>query len=191
MSTEMSDANRSGTPGKYKRSAQGLAVSLVVTVVAIVVVTWAMGLFRNETEIAPEQVDHLEAIEGVQTSGARPVYPAELPEGWIATGVDVEPGESPAYGIKMLTDAEQFVGIRQEDASVGTLLATYVDEETQPADGYSTGSSVAEEWEGYTDEGGDTAYAAEVGDDVVLVYGSAPAEDLQDVIDRLTREPLT
>ena len=38
---------------------------------------------------------------------------------------------------------------------------------------------MADTWTTWTDEGGDTGYAAEVGDETVLVYGSAPAEDLK------------
>ena len=50
--------------------------------------------------------------------------------------------------------------------------------------------SVAEAWQGFEDDGGDTAYAAEVGDRTVLVYGSASPADLQDLIERLTTEPV-
>ena len=48
-------------------------------------------------------------------------------------------------------------------------------------------SGVADTWTVWTDEGGDTGYAAEVGDETVLVYGSAPAEDLEEVIALLQR----
>ena len=43
----------------------------------------------------------------------------------------------------------------------------------------------------FEDEGGDLAYAAELGDDVVMVYGSAGEEDLRVVLERLTTEPVT
>ena len=35
----------------------------------------------------------------------------------------------------------------------------------------------------------DTAYAAELEDETILVFGSAPAEDLQAVVDSLTTAP--
>ena len=38
--------------------------------------------------------------------------------------------------------------------------------------------------------GGQTAYVAEVGDDTVLVFGSASAKDLQAIIDALTAAPV-
>jgi hypothetical protein len=50
--------------------------------------------------------------------------------------------------------------------------------------------SVTRQWEGYADAGGDLAYAAEVADHVVLVYGSAPADDLLTLVESLTTAPL-
>lgn len=186
----MSNTEQNGTPGKYQRSAGGLAVALVVTVVVVVAVLWFLGLFRSETIVEPEPVDYLAPMASAQQAGIVPVYPESLPDEWFATGVDLMPGDDPVVGLKFLTDEEQFVGIRQQDASVTALLNTYVDEAAAEAPGYSARRSVATEWEGYVDDGGDTAYAATVGDATVLVYGSAPAEDLQALIELLTTEPV-
>ena len=81
----------------------------------------------------------------------------------------------------MLTDDDEFVGIHQESATASELVREYVDEDATTIDIYSVRGSVAEAWQGYEDEGGDTAYAAEVGDQTVLVYGSASPEELQDL----------
>lgn len=189
MSTEQNQP--SGTPGRYQRSAAGLVVSLVVTVVAIGGILYFMGIFRSDFEAKPTAVDYLDTVAALQLSEQSPVYPAELPEGWIATSVRVPTDQEPYFMVGMLTEDDEFVGVRQEDASFGALLAGSVDEETQSADGYTVPDSVsrplAREWEGYTDAGGDTAYLAEVGEETVMVYGSAPAEDLHAVIDALTR----
>lgn len=188
MSTEQTQP--SGTPGRYQRSAAGLVVSLVVTVVAIGGILYFMGIFRSDFESKPTPVDYLDTVEALQLSGQTPVYPAQLPEGWIATSVRVPTEPEPYFMVGMLTEDDEFVGVRQEDASFGALLAGSVDEETEQADGYtvpdSVGRPLAREWEGYTDSGGDTAYLAEVGDETVMVYGAAPAEDLHAVIDALT-----
>lgn len=186
-------SEQSGKPGRYQRSASGLVASLLVTGVAVLLIVWLMGLFRSAPEVEPTPVDHVAAVRAVQQSGDRPVYPPELPAGWIATGFEVEPGSSPAYGLKLLTAEDDFVGVSQADESVGTLLRRHVDEDEanlEEAPGYTATQSVARQWEGWTDTGGDTAYAAEVGDTTVLVYGSAPAEDLEELIERLTREQL-
>lgn len=187
-------SEQSGRPGRYQRSASGLVASLLVTGVLVLLLVWLMGLFRNAPTIDPTPVDHLEAIGAAQDGGHRPVYPTELPEGWIATGFEVEPGADAAYGLKLFTDEERFAGISQSRESVTSLLRAHVDEDDaaiSEADDYTAPpTSVARDWQGFTDSGGDTAYAAELGDATVLVYGSAPAADLQELIDRLTRDPL-
>ena len=50
--------------------------------------------------------------------------------------------------------------------------------------------SVASTWETYSDEGGDLAYAAEVGGMTVLVYGSADRDDIEQLVGSLTTRPL-
>jgi hypothetical protein len=90
----------------------------------------------------------------------------------------------------MLTDAGDFVGVRQEDAPLDDLLTTYVDEQTVKGSPITVTGSVARRWQAYADEGGDHAYAAELGNDEVLVYGSAPTADLRRVLGLLTdRKP--
>ncbi|KRB77882.1 hypothetical protein ASE01_06775 [Nocardioides sp. Root190] len=192
MSSEQ--AEPTGRPGRYNRSAAGLVSSLVVTVLGIGAVLYFMSNFRNDFEATPESIDYLATVESAQQAGLSPVYPAALPEGWIATRVDVEPGDDASFQISLLTEGNRYVGIRLEDATIPALLAARVDEKTEPADGYTVPDDVrrpvARTWKGYTDDGGDTAYAAERGDETVLVYGSASAKDLQSVIDSLSTEPL-
>ncbi len=184
-------SEQSGRPGKYQRTTHGLVVSLIVTVAAIALVLWFMGLFRSETVYEPEQVDYLAGVEGAQDAGLRPFYPSSLPDGWVATGVEVVPGGDEEFALKLLTDDEEFVGVRQHAGTVSALLREHVDEETESIEGYTGSGTVGAEWEGFADAGGDTAYAAELDDEIaVLVYGSAPPEELQQVVDSLTREPV-
>ena len=185
MST--SSANR---PGKYQRSAGGLVAALVITVVGVGALLWVLSLFRPDNEVRPEEVDYLQIASEAQDAGLTPVYPSSLAGGWIATAYDVQAGEDPILEIRMLTGDENFVAVHQESAAASDLVREYVDEETTPIDIYSLRSTVAEAWQGYEDEGGDTAYAAEVGDQTVLVYGSASPEELQNLIGRLTTEPV-
>lgn len=192
MSTQQTEPT--GRAGRYQRSAAGLVVSLLVTVLALGGVLYFMGAFRHDLDVKPERVDHLDTVAAAQQAGLKPVYPADLPDGWIATGVDVVPGDDPAFTIRMLTEDERFVGVHQEDASSTVLLTRWVDEEPQATDGYQVPDSVkrpvARHWDGYTDEGGDSAYVATVGDDTVIVFGSAGAEDLQTIVDALVRRPV-
>ncbi len=185
----MSTSN-TGRPGRYDRSFGGLVAALVVTVVAVGGLLWFFGLFRPDLEVDPDQVDYLRTADEAQDAGLEPVYPTSLPEDWIATAYDVMGGERPTFEIRMLTDDDEYVAIRQEAAPSSELVRELVDEEASPIDVYSVRGSVAEAWEGFEDEGGDTAYAAEVGRQTVLVYGSASPEELQDLIGRLTTEPV-
>ncbi|MBM9459768.1 DUF4245 family protein [Nocardioides sp. zg-536] len=192
MSTQKPEP--SGRPGRYQRSAWGLVVSLLVTVVALAGLYAFTGAFRNDFEIKPEKVDYLASVAAAQQAGLSPAYPASLPKGWIATGAEVTPGDRPVFTLRMLTDENRFVGVRQEDASIGSLVSRWVDEDAEDAEGYTVPASVtapvAREWEGFVDASGDTAYAAEVGEETVLVFGSASAKELQQVVDSLTTAPV-
>lgn len=180
-----------GKPGKYQRSGGGLVAALVVTVIAIVVVMSIMRIFRDEPEVVAEEVEYLEVVAAAQREDVEVVYPATLPDGWTATGAEIVPGDDePGFDLRLLTDDDKYVGVHVEDSSPGALLSTYVDDETTPGGVFTVDGSVATEWEAYTDEGGDTAYVAELPDHVVLVYGSAPAADLQDLVEALTTEPV-
>ena len=163
---------------------------MVITLVAIGAFVLLRAVTRSDLEVEPEAVDYRAAAAAVYDDGGRVVYPVRLPRGWIATSIDYVPGERPAWGVGMLTDAGDFVGVRQEDAPLDDLLTTYVDEQTVKGSPITVTGSVARRWQAYADEGGDHAYAAELGNDEVLVYGSAPTADLRRVLGLLTdRKP--
>lgn len=182
-----------GRPGKYQRSAGGLAAALVLTAVAVVVVMWVLGLFRNDLEIEPDQVDLDKTVAAAQEAGLTVVHPETLPDGWIATGAEVPTTEGGGFEIRLLTDEEDFVGIRQASGVSDTaLLTTYVDEEPEEGDELEV-DSVTRKWLTYTDQGGDTAYLGTIRVDGqrqrLMVFGSAPAEDLRTVLGLLTTAP--
>ena len=177
-------------PGRYQRSPSGLIAALVITVLAVLAFVVFRSLNRTDLDVEPERVDYLATVQSLQQDGAAPVYPATLPLGWMATSVDVRPGDRLAWGVGILTDDDEFVGVRQSSESLDSLLETYVDE--QPADDgtVSVASDVAGRWRAFHDDGGDRAYAAEVGDQTVLVFGSASDADLREVVGSLTRDRL-
>ena len=177
-------------PGRPPRTFNGLVGAMVITLVAIGAFVLLRAVTRSDLEVEPEAVDYRAAAAAVYDDGGRVVYPERLPKGWIATSIDYVPGERPAWGVGMLTDAGDFVGVRQEDAPLDDLLTTYVDEQTVKGSPITVTGSVARRWQAYADEGGDHAYAAELGNDEVLVYGSAPTADLRRVLGLLTdRKP--
>jgi hypothetical protein len=175
----------------YQRSASGLVGALLVTLLVIGAFVAFRALNRDELETSPESVDYLEQAGLAQEAGLEVVYPRDLPQGWRATNVQVAPGERPVWAVSLLTDAQRYVGIRQEDDQLDDLLETYVDEEVEARSDVLVEGSVAQKWQVFEDDGGDLAYAAELGDDVVIVYGSAGEEDLQLVLERLTTEPVS
>ena len=174
----------------YQRSASGLVGALLVTLLVIGAFVAFRALNRDELEVGPAAVDYREQAALAQEAGFDVVYPRDLPEGWQSTNVEVVPGERPVWAVSLLTDAQRYVGIRQEDDQLDDLLSTYVDEDVEALPDVRVDGSVAQEWQVFEDDGGDLAYAAELGDEIVMVYGSAGEEDLRLVLERLTTEPL-
>ncbi|HWM72817.1 MAG TPA: DUF4245 family protein [Nocardioides sp.] len=185
----MSEAQR---PGRYQRSLNGLVGAMLITVVAVVCFVGFRALFTDEPDVKPEDVDYLEIVGLAQDADIEPVYPAELPEGWIATRAEVLPDAPPGFDLALLTDDDEFVGLVWSGEPIDDLLVERVDDEdVEDADPLTVEGSVAGSWDGYADPGGDLAYAAEVKEHSVLVYGSAPEEDVRAVVESLTTAPLS
>jgi hypothetical protein len=164
--------------------------ALAVTLLVIGAFVAFRAVNRDELEVRPESIDYLEQAGLAQEAGLDVFYPRDLPKGWQATRVEVVPGTRPVWAVSLLTDDQRYVGIRQEDDQLDDLLETYVDTNVQKLPDVRVDSSVAREWHVFRDEGGDLAYAAERGDEVVMVYGSAGEDDLRLVLDRLTTQPV-
>lgn len=176
-----------GQPSRYTRSFGGMTGALIVTVLVVVAfVTWR-SLFRPDVDDTPRPVDWRESVELAGQAGLQVVRPRELPAGWTATSVDLRAGDDPRWGLGVLTDDGDFVGIRQQDASVDALVEQYVDEKAEAGDDASVPSDVTDTWQTWSDSGGDHGFSTELGDEAVLVYGSAPVEDIETYLGLLTR----
>lgn len=176
-----------GQPSRYTRSFGGMTGALIVTVIAVLAFVAWRGLFRSDVDDTPVAVDWQESVEVAEQAGLEVVHPRELPAGWIATSVDLSAGDEPRWGMGVLTDDGRFVGIRQQDTSVDALVELYVDEKAEPGDEATVASEITDTWQTWSDEGGDRGYATEIGDEALLVYGSAPAEDIEAYLGLLTR----
>jgi len=174
-------------PGRYQRSTNGLIGALIVTLLAVGVFVVVRSLSRAEVEVEREPVDFAAAAEAARGAGFDVVAPATLPTGWTATAVDLEQTDPPLWGMGILTDDDEFVGLRQEDESIDDLVDRNIDEDAVEGEPLSLEGPVGDTWQTWTDEGGDTGYSIEYGAQVLLVYGSAPAEDLQQFISLLER----
>ena len=179
-----------GRGGRYPRSIAGGVGSLIVLIAVVLAFVAFRAVFRDNDAVDVEPVDYLAVVSPAQEAGIQVVYPPSLPEGWTATSVAFVPGERPAFGVGMLTDDDLFVGVRQADEELADLLATYVDEDAVKGDVVTVDGAIVPEWQEWSDAGDDHAYSATVGDTEVLVYGSAPTEDLLTVVRSLTDAPV-
>lgn len=165
----------------------GMVGAMLVVVAVIVGFVVLRSALRPGVEVQPEPVDYLESVETAERAGLDVVHPRTLPAGWRATSVDLRAGDRPEWGLGVLTGSGAFVGLRQADRSAGELLDTYVDEETTAGGPVDAAAAVAPRWESWSDEGGDLGYTAEVEGETVLVYGSAPATEIEQFMALLTR----
>ena len=186
----MSDAQAGGgKPGRYERSAGGLIFAMVVLVVVVLAVVGYRELFRTDAAIDPTPVDYLDIAGSVATTGLPVVAPDPLPEDWVATSADLDRGEPgrPIWRMGMLTGEERFVGVRQAERSAEELIENaYPEDDAEPGSPAAVESAVAQTWDTWR-VGDERAYAAPLGETVVLVYGSAGADALEETIRRLTR----
>ncbi|MGZ4487158.1 MAG: DUF4245 family protein, partial [Nocardioides sp.] len=146
--------------------------------------------FRTTPDYRPEPIDYLALVGDIQGSGVHPVYPATLPHGWFVKDTQYTPGDRPSLDLAIATDKGLFAGVHDEDASVGDLVSRLVDENAVSGPDVKIPGSIAPTWQSFSDSGGDHAYAAQVGRDTVLVYGSASAADLRVLVASLTRDPV-
>jgi len=175
-------------PSRYTRSFNGMVGALIVTILFVLAFVGWRALFRDDVDAAAPTVDWQESVVLADDAGLAVVRPSELPEGWQATSVDlVAVGDNPRWGLGVLTDDGDFIGIRQQGASEDDLARLYVDEEPVEGDEVSLASDVASTWQTWSDDRGDHGYSTELGDEALLVYGSAPVEQIEDYIGLLAR----
>ena len=164
----------------------GMTGALIVTLLAIAAFVGVRAINRDPLEVEPEAVDYLPVVVEAQRVGLSPAYPPELPQGWLATSVELRPGESPSWALGMLTAEEEFAGLRQGGDTLDGLVRTYVDEDAVEGDAAEVDGALGGTWRTFSDAGGDLAFATELDGEPLLVYGSASEEDLTLLLSRLT-----
>ena len=191
----MTDVSEQGA-SRYPRTFAGLIASMIVLVVAVVGF-WALNNgFHQHPEGGAVAVDYRKTVAELQQADAplHVIYPRSLPSGWTATSADYTPqsglGTSPAWGLGVVTAHHTFVGLRLEAVSLSSLITTYVDKDAAKAPATTLSTAFGDSWTTYTDRGGDTGYALTVGDDVLLVYGSADKADFTTFMQSLTSKTL-
>lgn len=182
-----------GRPGRYNRSFNALIGSMIVTVLVVLAFVGFRGVFSRDLDVQPGDIDYLQTVEELQAGDVSPVYPSGIPDDWSATTVVFDPAEPAAFGVSFLNEDGQFLGVRQDDATADELLATFVTPDQPTAsttEAFEATGSVAPTWQGWEDDGGDHAFTAEVDGRTVLVFGAAPVDQLEDVVESLTTAPV-
>jgi hypothetical protein len=135
-------------------------------------------------------VDYRSLVVSIQQAGLTPAYPAELPDGWYVKDASFDTGDRPVLDLAMTTADDHFAGLHEEDEDLAELVDTYVGTDATEGAPVALDSEVASRWRTFSDPGGDHGYAAEVGGQTVLVYGSAPQDELETLVESLTTVPL-
>lgn len=182
---------------RYPRTFQGLIVSMVVLVVAVVAY-WALNNSFHTTPdpVATQSVDYRKSVHDIQAAGAslKPIYPSSVPVGWRVTSADYTApsglGTKPAWSLGAVTAHHTFVGLRLEATPLSELISTYIDKDASHDGETTIRTALGDTWSTYSDRGGDTGFATQLGDDVLLVYGSASKADFTSFMQSLTQAPI-
>ncbi len=151
---------------------------MIVLVACILGFVGFRELTREVPETKPQALEWAPLAKSAQGQGHQIVVP-EVPAEWIVTNIRFEPTMNPTWEMSFFTDDEKYAGVHQEDERLDTLVEKRVDEHAEEGDPVtiSTGDFPGE-WRTFTDDGGDFALAREDEKGAVLVFGSAPREDL-------------
>jgi hypothetical protein len=173
---------------RYPRTFGGLIASMIVLVLAVLAYYVLQNVTHDQPETKPVAVDYLPVVKEIQGAGYTVAYPSSLPKGWMARDEDhlFTPGDRPVWNLPMLTAAGRFVGVQQEDAPLRDLLDKALPKGATQGEDVTIDSAVTRTWSSWSDGKRDHAYAATVGRDTLLVYGSAPVADLERLVGLLT-----
>ncbi len=164
--------------------------AMIVTVGVILVFVLIRAANRDDLDVEREAIDYLPSVQGLQGNlDFRLAYPPTLPEG--ARAVDVEGALGSGWSLDILTEDDEFIGVYQGAAPVEDFLDEYVDEEAVKGDRVTLRSPVATSWQSWSDGDGDYALTAEYDDSVVIVFGSADHDTIEQVADSLVSRRLT
>lgn len=179
---------------RYPRTFGGLVGSMIVLVAAVVGYWVVQNVLHDQPEGKPVAVDYLDTVKAIQGAGIQVAYPQSLPHGWIAQESTFTPGDRPVWMLPMLTDEGRYVGIHQADAPLSDMLETDMPNGAHQGEDVQIASDLpgdqANTWSSWSDGSRDHGFATTVGDDTLLVYGSAPVEDLKKLIGLLTTAPV-
>jgi hypothetical protein len=170
-------------PGRYQRSFSGMVGAMIVLVLVVALFVAFRAINRDQPEVEVDAVDYTRPAEFAREQARFPVLaPAELPEGWRATSVRFDNGRDQAWHVGFLTEADQYVGLEQADESARDLVGQFVDEDATEGDPVTVDG---DEWESWSDEGGDIALVRETDEVTTLVVGTVDEKTLVEFVHTL------
>ncbi len=148
---------------------------VVLLGVAVVLVGWFLGLFRDDTVVEPDAVDYPAVAEQAQSGAPFALaVPSSLPEGWRATSARFDPGDD-SWHVGILTEDDRYAGIEQSADGAARLVEEF-------ADGSAAAGRVeiaGRQWRRLVDAGdGEVTLVRRGAQVTTLVTGSAPEPSL-------------
>lgn len=186
----MSQAPQTGQPSRYQRSFGGLVGSMIVLVLVVIGIVVFRGAFRDTPTYDPDPVDYRSLVVSLQQNGLTPAYPDPLPHGWFVKQATFDPGDRPVLDLAMTTADGHFAGLHEEDEGIDALVDSLVGTDATEGEPTTVDTPVASRWRTFSAPDGDHAFAAEVGGQSVVVYGSAPEAELRSLVESLSTTQL-
>ena len=161
---------------------------MIVTVGLILVFVIFRTVNRTDEGVEREAIDYLPAVRALQDNGATLAYPPTLPRGWKA--VELEPAMGNGWSLDILTDDSEFIGVYQGRRPVGDLISTYVNDKAKQGDEVSLDSELSDSWQSWTHEDDQYAVSTTLDGEALLVFGTASADEIEDVAASLVTTPV-
>lgn len=156
---------------------------MLVLVGLISVFVVVRNLNRDDPPSPVRAVDYAQTAKFARAqAGFDLVAPASLPAGWKATTVSFTDGLDEHWHLGQLTDSGRYVGLEQGDASVKSMVTTYVDPDPVRGESVRIDGTT---WDTWSDAGGDRALVLRDGATTTLVVGTATQDVLVSYVESL------
>jgi len=172
----------SGQAARYQRSAAGMIGAMLILIAVIVGFVVIRDLNRSPPQSPVEAVDYQQSLAFAREQATFKVLaPETLPTGWEATTVEFTADPS-RWHLGLLTDQDRYVGLEQAQASVRSMVTTYVAGDATPGADVSIDGQT---WRAWSDPGGDAALVRTTDRVTTLVVGTADQEVLVGFVESL------
>lgn len=162
--------------GRYQRSAAGMIGAMIVLVVVVIGFVVFRDALRNDAATPVRTVDYVQTADYARDQASFDLLaPKTLPEGWRATSVSYVPGRDDTWHLGMLTGEGRYVGLDQSGASSRSMVEQIVDPNAVEGDPVDVGG---QEWQTWSDEGGDLALVRAADGTTTVVVGHEVPEDV-------------